>query len=124
MLIKKLYSLIAIFFIVLATNAQTGSPKFKVIAFYTAKSDLAHINYVHEANNWFVKAAAENGFVYDSTNNWNKLNKEFLSQYQVVLFLDTRPEAQEQRAAFKQYMENGGAWMGFHFAAFALTPST
>jgi hypothetical protein len=29
----------------------------------------------------------------------------------------------EQRIAFEKYMKNGGAWMGFHFAAFALTPS-
>ena len=28
-----------------------------------------------------------------------------------------------QRAAFQKYMENGGGWMGFHFAGFALTPS-
>jgi len=41
----------------------------------------------------------------------------------VVLFLDTRPDSAAQRAAFRQYMENGGAWMGFHFAGFALTPS-
>jgi hypothetical protein len=40
-----------------------------------------------------------------------------------VLFLDTRPEDPGQRAAFQKYMENGGAWMGFHFAGFALTPS-
>jgi hypothetical protein len=41
----------------------------------------------------------------------------------VVIFLDTRPEKPEQREAFKKYMDNGGAWMGFHFAGFALTPS-
>ena len=41
----------------------------------------------------------------------------------MVLFLDTRPEKLAQRAAFQQYMEQGGAWMGFHFAAFALTSS-
>jgi hypothetical protein len=41
----------------------------------------------------------------------------------VVLFLDTRPDSPSQRDAFKQYMENGGGWMGFHFAGFALTPS-
>lgn len=113
---------IIFFFFLSAIHAQT-KPKFKVIAFYTAKSDLAHISYVHEANNWFRDAAISNQFGYDSTNNWNNLNKTFLSQYQVVLFLDTRPEAPEQRAAFRAYMENGGAWMGFHFAAFALTPS-
>ena len=43
--------------------------------------------------------------------------------YQVVLFLDTRPDDPAQREAFRKYMEHGGAWMGFHFAGFALTPS-
>src|SRR5207249_10242530 len=33
------------------------------------------------------------------------------------------PEDPTQRAAFQAYMEHGGAWMGFHFAGFALTPS-
>lgn len=112
----------SILFISLAT-AQDHNPKFKVIAFYTAKSDLAHISFVEEANNWFSEIAAKNNFNYDSTNNWNNLNTKFISQYQVVLFLDTRPEDPAQRAAFQKYMENGGAWMGFHFAGFALTPS-
>ena len=103
--------------------SQNKNTKFKVIAFYTAKNDQAHISYVHEANRFFPKIAAENNFTYDSTTDWSKLNSEFLAGYQIVLFLDTRPEAPEQRAAFQKYMENGGAWMGFHFAAFALTPS-
>lgn len=110
------------FCIVLFANAQHTKP-FKVIGFYTAKQDAAHISYVHEANDWFLKTGSTYGFVYDSTNDWSKLNISFLSAYQVVLFLDTRPEAPEQRKAFQEYMENGGAWMGFHFAAFALTPS-
>lgn len=108
--------------IALLSNAQ-NTKSFKVIGFYTAKQDAAHISYVHEANDWFLQAGAKYGFVYDSTNDWSKLNTAFLSAYQVVLFLDTRPEAPEQRKAFQEYMENGGAWMGFHFAAFALTPS-
>jgi hypothetical protein len=41
----------------------------------------------------------------------------------VVVFLDTRPEAPAQREAFQKYVEGGGGWIGFHFAAFALTPS-
>lgn len=103
--------------------AQSATPKFRAIAFYTAKNDKAHVSYVHEANRWFAKTAQQLHFVYDSTNNWANLNADFLSNYQVVIFLDTRPEAPEQRQAFQKYMENGGAWMGFHFAAFALTPS-
>lgn len=37
--------------------------------------------------------------------------------------MDTRPDSLPQREAFEKYINNGGAWMGFHFAAFALTPS-
>ncbi|MEP6750866.1 MAG: ThuA domain-containing protein, partial [Bacteroidota bacterium] len=114
---------ITLFFILANAAGQKNRPAFKVIAFYTAKEDQAHISFVHEANRWFPKMAKQYNFVYDSTNNWDNLNASFLANYRVVLFLDTRPEAQEQRAAFQQYMEHGGAWMGFHFAGFALTPS-
>ena len=107
-----------------ASIAQAQSkPVFKVVAFYTARNDLAHISFVHEANRFFPKIADAYHFQYDSTNNWNNLNDSFLAKYQVVIFLDTRPELPEQRAAFQKYMEHGGAWMGFHFAGFALTPS-
>ena len=34
-----------------------GAPKFKVIAFYTGRDDLAHISFVHEANRWFPEMA-------------------------------------------------------------------
>jgi len=104
-------------------HAQKPNPLFKVIAFYTAKNDLAHISFVHEANRWFPQIAAQHDFIYDSTDNWDNLNPAFLSQYKVVFFLDTRPEQPEQREAFRNYMEHGGAWMGFHYAGFALTPS-
>src|SRR5678816_3831612 len=73
-------------------HAQTKPPLFKVIAFYTAKNDLAHISFVHEANKWFPQMAELYNFSFTSTNNWNNLNEEFLSHYQVVIFLDTRPE--------------------------------
>jgi hypothetical protein len=103
--------------------AQQRNPQFNVIGFYTARHDAAHISYVHEANRFFAEAATKYNFKYDSTNNWNNLNASFLANYQVVLFLDTRPDSLEQRAAFQKYMEQGGAWMGFHFAGFALTSS-
>jgi hypothetical protein len=103
--------------------AQQQKPQFRVIGFYTAKEDPAHISFVQEANRQLFKWSQENHFLYDSTNNWNNLNREFLQQYELVLFLDTRPELPAQRKAFQEYMENGGSWMGFHFAAFALTPS-
>ncbi|PHN01115.1 hypothetical protein CRP01_38860 [Flavilitoribacter nigricans DSM 23189 = NBRC 102662] len=95
----------------------------RVIAFYTAENDRAHISFVHEANRWFERMGREYKFAYDSTSNWDLLNEDHLRNYQLVVFLDTRPETSDQRSAFEQYMKNGGAWMGFHFSAFALTPS-
>jgi len=125
--VQKAISAFLLLILFLSANlfaaAQSIKPKFKVIAFYTGKNDQAHISYMHEANKFFPEIAAKYNFSYDSTSDWNQLNAEFLAQYQVILFLDTRPEKPEQRAAFQKYMENGGAWMGFHFAAFALTPS-
>lgn len=119
----KIVLYVLCFFYATGLTAQSPAPTFSVIGFYTGKNDRAHVSYVHEANRWFSAMAAKHGFKYDSTNNWSNMNAAFLSQYQVVLFLDTRPDDQAQREAFKTYMDNGGAWMGFHFAAFALTPS-
>jgi hypothetical protein len=41
----------------------------------------------------------------------------------VVLFLDDKPKDAALQASFKTYMENGGAWIGFHFAAYNPMPS-
>lgn len=98
-------------------------PEFSVIAFFTGKNDAAHVSFVHEANRWFAVIAEKYGFRYDSTSNWNNMNDSFLSAYQVVIFLDTRPDSTFQREAFRRYIEKGGSFMGFHFSAFALTPS-
>jgi kynurenine formamidase len=105
-------------------GANYSKPQFRVIAFFTAKEDQAHISFVRETELWFPAMAAQYNFSYDTTSNWRNLNADFLSQYQVVLFLDTRPEEPAQRAAFQAYMEHGGAWLGFHFSGFALTRST
>ncbi|MCF2491359.1 ThuA domain-containing protein [Dyadobacter sp. CY347] len=102
--------------------SRAQSP-FKVIAFFTGKNDKAHISFVGEANRRLSEMARQNSFTYDTTSNWNNLNADFLADYQVVLFLDTRPETPAQRDAFQNYMQNGGGWLGFHFSAFALTPS-
>jgi len=105
------------------TSKSTSSRKFRVIAFFKGKDDQGHVSFDHEANRWFASMAKKYGFIYDSTNDWNDLNRSSLEKYQVVIFLDSRPDSLPQRQAFRKYMENGGAWMGFHFAGFALTPS-
>ena len=104
-------------------SASARLPAFSVIAFFTGKEDPAHISFLREAEQWFPQLAAKYNFRFDTTSNWTNLTPEFLARYDVVVFLDTRPEDPAQRSAFQAYMEHGGAWMGFHFAGFALTPS-
>ncbi len=122
-LFRKILMLCSCLCFIANGHAQTKPSLFKVIAFYTAKNDHAHISFVHEANRWFPQMAKLYNFSYDSTNNWNNLNEEFLTDYNVVIFLDARPESRTQREAFRKYMDAGGAFIGFHFAGFALTPS-
>lgn len=120
---RLINSLILIVFFLFFTSKNGYTQTVKVIAFYTAKNDKAHISFVHEANRWMADVAAKNHFRYDSTSNWKNMNTKFLSAYQLVIFLDSRPEESAGRKAFEQYMKKGGAWIGFHFAAFGLTPS-
>jgi type 1 glutamine amidotransferase len=100
-----------------AATAQAAAP-FKVLGLFRAGYDAAHINYAHEANAWFPKVAAENGFQYDSSKNWDLLNDATLNQkYQVVMFIDDQPSS-NQHAGFQRYMENGGGFIGYHVSAF------
>jgi hypothetical protein len=103
--------------------ARRAEPSFRVLAFFTGKQDQAHISFLGEAVRWFPQQAAANGFSFDTTSDWSRLNDSVLTRYRVVVFLDTRPEDPAQRAAFQRYMERGGGWMGFHFAGFALGKS-
>src|SRR5258707_13452019 len=89
-----------------ALNGNNSNPKFRVIAFFTARQDQAHISFVHEANQWFPEMAAKYNFNYDSTSNWQNLNSDFLAKYQWVVFLDSLPEDPAQRAAFQPNMEH------------------
>ncbi len=108
-----------------APGMLASKAPLRVLAFCGSgeSDDLGHRSFIHEANRWFPRMGEKYNFTYDSTYDWNDLNPKVLSKYQVVIFLDSRPDSAYQRKAFRDYMEKGGGWLGFHFAAFALTPS-
>ncbi|WP_225823885.1 ThuA domain-containing protein [Streptomyces naphthomycinicus] len=99
-------------------QAAAAAQPFRVLALYNGTWDAAHISFVHEANSWFPRQAAANGFTYTASNNWDLLANGGVDGYQVVLFLDDLPQSAAQRTGFERYMRNGGAWMGFHVSAF------
>ena len=59
--------------VVRPAEAVAAAP-FKVLAFYNGTWDAAHIAFVNEANPWLTRAGQENGFTYESTRDWNRLN--------------------------------------------------
>ena len=93
-------------------------PAFSVIGFYSASYDPAHISFAHEANKWFSDRSKEFNFNYDSSKNWELLNdKQYMKNYQVVIFLDNVPPS-SIRKGFESYMKNGGGFIGFHVTAY------
>jgi len=99
------------------------APSFKVLGFTTTTSDAGHISYEHEANAYFPNLGKRIGFTYDSTKVWTDCNTAKLSQYQVVIFMDERPEDPGQRAAFRKFIADGGAFIACHGSGFELAGS-
>lgn len=121
--INYLKDLIHILPIFIYYNVIFGQAGQKILAFHSSTQDLAHVSFVADAHTWFTRISQKQHFSYESTTDWNHLLSANLDEYAVIIFLDSRPENPEHRLAFERYMRRGGAWMGFHFAAFALTPS-
>jgi YVTN family beta-propeller protein len=99
-----------------ATFGQQTS--FKVLAFYSTKVEPDHVLFAEGALKFFSDLSAKNNFTFDSTSNWDDMNDFNLGKYQVVVWLNDEPSKAGQRRAFQEYIENGGAWLGFHVAAY------
>src|SRR5262249_41010611 len=57
-------------------------------------------------------------FTFDVTTDWTNLNDTLLRNYNVVVWINDFPHTELQRKSFQKYMENGGAWLGFHVAGY------
>jgi hypothetical protein len=98
--------------------------KLEILAFHTpGLEDLAHVSFATGANEWFPSMADAHGFTYEATSDWGRLRDLTVSPGRIVFFLDNAPGDGGEREAFEAYMENGGAWMGFHVSAWNDNPS-
>ena len=101
-----------------SAHAQASQPKFRVLAFYSETVEHDHVDFAHQAIDFFSKAARRDGFEFATTTNWDDLTGNKLAKYELVVWLDDFPHTQQQRTAFEQYMEHCGGWLGFHIAAY------
>jgi type 1 glutamine amidotransferase len=99
-------------------GAQEKQPAFRVLAFYSETVEHDHVDFAHQAIKFYSDAAQRDHFEFTPTTKWEDLNAENLAHYELVVWLDDFPHTPQQRAAFEQYMTNGGGWLGFHIAAY------
>ena len=93
-------------------------PSFRVLAFYTDKGEPDHVVFAQQAIAFFTDVAKRHDFAFESTTDWDNLNPERLKECQLVMWLNDFPKAAKQRAAFEDYMNHGGRWLGFHVSAY------
>ena len=101
--------------IALGASAQ---PRFHVLAFYTEKTEADHVDFARQAITFFAEEAKRDNFDWRATTDWSELNRANLKKVQLVVWLNDSPRQSAQRTAFQQYMEDGGAWLGFDFAGY------
>jgi type 1 glutamine amidotransferase len=77
-----------------------------------------HVDFARQALKFFADAAQRDDYRFESTTNWDDINPQRLKDVHLVLWLDDSPHTGQQRAAFEQYMEHGGGWLGFHASAY------
>lgn len=130
-IVLTLFAIAAInmtFFIYKAKNGipvyESRAPKlpeemkdFSVLVFSKTNA-FRHAGAIKAAIPAFEKMAADNDWTLFSTANGAVFNPEQLAQFDVVVWNNStgRVLKDEQRAALKSYMENGGGFVGIHGA--------
>jgi uncharacterized protein len=109
---------VVLLMLTLSFTTFAQSPKFKAIAFYSTNVEPDHVEFAKDAIQFYIKMAAEKGFAFDTTSNWDNLNDVNLKNYQVVIWLNEFPKNAPQRQAFENFMNNGGGWLGFHVSGY------
>jgi type 1 glutamine amidotransferase len=107
-----------VLFVIYGTAVSAQFPRFKVLAFYSTKVEPDHVDFAWKAIRFFKDMTVGNGFVFDTTSNMADLNDSKLEGYSVIMWINDFPHNDQQREAFRRYMERGGGWFGFHVSAY------
>lgn len=118
MTVRRFLLVLCIFIPLTASALLAQQNRFRVLAFYSDTTEPDHVQFAHDAVTFLSERAVKEHFTFDHTNQWEDLNDGRLKGYQLVIWLNESPSKAEQRSAFERYIERGGAWLGFHAAAY------
>jgi YVTN family beta-propeller protein len=110
----------AFFAILLHQSAawSQAAARARVLALYTTQTEPDHVQFAQQALDYFAEIAKRDHFEFTASTDFEQLRNDSLKSYRLVIWLNDAPKKPEQRAAFENYMKNGGAWLGFHFAGY------
>ena len=101
----------------LALLPAQPAPQPRVLLFFSLNVEADHALFATDALKFFAEVGDKNNLHVEATSIWSDMNDENLKQYQLVVWLNSLPPGAQQQA-FQRYMESGGAWLGFHVAAY------
>jgi type 1 glutamine amidotransferase len=99
-------------------GTTASAPAFHVLAFYTDQGEPDHITFAQQALAFFSQVAERDHFSFEATTNWDECNSTKLKKFELIVWLNDFPKNATQRAAFENYMDHGGAWLGFHVSGY------
>ncbi|MCQ2185988.1 MAG: glycosyl hydrolase family 18 protein [Bacteroidales bacterium] len=92
--------------------------RFKALVYYTEHAEEAHVQFAHQSIEFFKKLAVGNGFSVETCTDLCKYGSRALDRFDLIISVNAAPQSGKERTAFRNYMENGGGWIGFHAAAY------
>ena len=93
-----------------------SEPRFSALLYYSDSVEIAHREFTHQAIEFFHRLTYGEGWILDVDTSLK--DKGDLSQYAVIIMPDVSPTDSMERVLFREYMENGGGWLGFHAAGY------
>ena len=112
----KFKLLLILSFFMLSSQYAFSSQKMRVLVF-SKTAGFRHAS-IAAGVKAFEKMASEKEFEADFTEDSKLFTKENLKKYQAVVFLNTTGDVfnEEQKEAFKHYIQSGGGFVGIHSA--------
>ncbi len=111
-----LLSLLTCAGIAFADNGKVNWKKITVLIYTKNGKGYVHDN-ISSAVKCFQKLGEQNGFKTDVSDNANVFTEENLKNYSVLIFTSTNNDVfdtDEQRMAFRHFIEAGGGFVGLH----------
>lgn len=115
----KIFTIILAGFIALSTTMANAQVSIKVLAFSQVEPGIYHHLSNLDGIALIEKLGKKRGWDVDVTHNSGSFNETRLAQYDVVAFINSTGDIlnEEQQAAFEQFIQGGGGYVGTHSAA-------